>query len=78
MKKFRIIFFLGKIIVDIKGNEEKIKINMSIDNNFILNVSASFQNNKNKRNKISNFVNLMSNFSNINDLMSSIFTIGFT
>ena len=52
-------FFLGKIIVEIKGNEEKIKICMSIDTNSILNVSTSFKNNKNKRNKISNFVNLM-------------------
>ena len=50
-------FFLGKIIVEIKGNEEKIKINMSIDTNSILNVSASFENNKNKRNKIKLILN---------------------
>ena len=41
----------------IKGNEEKIKISMSIDNNLILNVSASFENNKNKKNKIKLILN---------------------
>ena len=48
-------FFLGKIIVEIKGNEEKIKISMSIDTNLIF--SASFENNKNKRNKIKLILN---------------------
>ena len=50
-------FFLGKIIVEINGNEEKIKISMSIDTNLILNVSASFENNKNKKNKIKLILN---------------------
>jgi len=55
---------LGKIIVEIRGNEEKIKINMSIDTNSILNVSTSFENNKNKRNKIKLILNEWKNKTN--------------
>ena len=44
--------FLGQFIVEIYENEEKVRINMSIDNNSILTVSACFDNEKNKRNKI--------------------------
>ena len=49
--------YLGKLIVDINENEEIIKISMSIDNNGILSVSASFDNDKNKRNKTTLFLN---------------------
>ena len=41
-------FFLGKIMLEINGNEEKIKISMRIDTNLVLNISGSFENNKNK------------------------------
>ena len=41
--------------MEINGNEEKIKISMSIDTNLIF--SASFENNKNKRNKIKLILN---------------------
>ena len=49
--------YLGKLIVDINENEEIIKISMSIDNNGILSVSASFDNDKNKGNKTTLFLN---------------------
>ena len=35
-------------MLEINGNEEKIKISMRIDTNLVLNISGSFENNKNK------------------------------